>query len=182
MDKIIIASEQSEGVTSELNKVFNNFAWQWPYFIFTIVSLLITVLVLTFLVYKPVKKMLNNRQNYIQQNIDDSVKAKEKALELQVKANEALVETYKKADQMIHDAKTDGEKIIDSATKTANKKAHGMIEQTNNSISKSWKEFEQQQKKIIVDNAVEIAKKIIGREIKDPENKKMIEQLLEEAK
>ncbi|QJG66999.1 F0F1 ATP synthase subunit B [Mycoplasma phocoenae] len=169
------------GVNEELKNVFTNFAFQLPYFIFTIISFVVTILVLTFLVYKPVKKALKKRQEFIQKNIDDSVQAKTAAIELQNEANESLIETYRKADMIIHDAKIDGEKIVDVLTKDAKAKAEHMIQQTNISINKGWRDFEKEEKRIITENAIEIAKKIIGREIKDEENKKMIQQLLDEA-
>ncbi|MBN0919372.1 F0F1 ATP synthase subunit B family protein [[Mycoplasma] gypis] len=173
---------EANSVSVTLGNQFKAFSWSWPYFIVTIVSLAIITIILTFLVYRPVKKMLAKRQEFIQKNIDETVKAKEDALQLQNKANESLLETYKRVDKMLNDARVDSEKIIDDSTEVAKIKAHSMIEQANNSITKSWRDFEKQQKTIIVENAVEIAKKILGREIKDEESKKYIQQLLDEAK
>ncbi|MGX9340376.1 F0F1 ATP synthase subunit B family protein [Mycoplasma sp. 128] len=172
---------KEETVSQKLRDIFETFSFSWPYFLFTLTFFLLAVTILVLLAYRPAKKMLKRRQNYIQQNIDDAVKAKEDALKIKNEANESLLDTYKRIDKMINDAKIDSEKIIDDKTEEAKNKAHSIIEQANNSITKSWRDFESQQKKIIVENAIEISQKILGREIKDEENKKMIQQLLEEA-
>ena len=70
-------------ISDEITKTFDNLTFNWPYFVLSLLTLTLVVLFVTFLVYKPLKKMLKARQEFIQNNINESIKAKEKALEAQ---------------------------------------------------------------------------------------------------
>ena len=151
----------------------------WPYFVFSLIALGLLTLMITFLVYKPVKKMLKQRQTFIQNNIDESIKAKEKALETQENIDKQIIEANLKVSNILTEAKSESEKIINDGISKAEKQGEMLIEQANILVEKKYAEFEKVQKKIIVENAVELAKKILKRELKDKDNKKLVQELLE---
>lgn len=171
--------EGSGSVSEELEKTFSGLTFNWPLFVFSLIVLMLVTVIITFLVYKPVKKMVKKRQELIQENIDASIKAKDDALKVQEEHDKTIIEATNQARTIINNAKAESERIVNSGSATAKKKAEMMLEQAEILINKKRAEFNIEQKKIIMENAVEIAKKIISREIKDSDNIKMINEVID---
>ena len=166
-------------ISDEITKTFDNLTFNWPYFVLSLLTLTLVVLFVTFLVYKPLKKMLKARQEYIQNNINESIKAKEKALEAQESIDLKINDANIKVSNLILEAKSESEKIINDGMQKAQKQSELLLQQANILVEKKYKDFELEQKKIIIENAVELARKILKRELKDKDNKKLINELME---
>lgn len=166
-------------ISDEITKTFDNLTFNWPYFVLSLLTLTLVVLFVTFLVYKPLKKMLKARQEFIQNNINESIKAKEKALEAQESIDLKINDANIKVSNLILEAKSESEKIINDGMQKAQKQSELLLQQANILIEKKYKDFELEQKKIIIENAVELARKILKRELKDKDNKKLISELME---
>ena len=166
-------------ISDEITKTFDNLTFNWPYFVLSLLTLTLVVLFVTFLVYKPLKKMLKARQEFIQNNINESIKAKEKALEAQENIDLKINDVNIKVSNLILEAKSESEKIINDGMQKAQKQSELLLQQANILVEKKYKDFELEQKKIIIENAVELARKILKRELKDKDNKKLINELME---
>lgn len=166
-------------ISDEITKTFDNLTFNWPYFALSLLTLTLVVLFVTFLVYKPLKKMLKARQEFIQNNINESIKAKEKALEAQESIDLKINDANIKVSNLILEAKSESEKIINDGMQKAQKQSELLLQQANILVEKKYKDFELEQKKIIIENAVELARKILKRELKDKDNKKLINELME---
>ena len=166
-------------ISDEIAKTFDNLTFNWPYFVLSLLTLTLVVLFVTFLVYKPLKKMLKARQEFIQNNINESIKAKEKALEAQESIDLKINDANIKVSNLILEAKSESEKIINDGMQKAQKQSELLLQQANILVEKKYKDFELEQKKIIIENAVELARKILKRELKDKDNKKLISELME---
>ena len=123
--------------------------------------------------------MLKARQKFIQNNINESIKAKEKALEAQESIDLKINDANIKVSNLILEAKSESEKIINDGMQKAQKQSELLLQQANILVEKKYKNFELEQKKIIIENAVELARKILKRELKDKDNKKLISELME---
>lgn len=166
-------------ISDEITKTFDNLTFNWPYFVLSLLTLTLVVLFVTFLVYKPLKKMLKARQEFIQNNINESIKAKEKALEAQESIDLKINDANIKVSNLILEAKSESEKIINDGMQKAQKQSELLLQQANILVEKKYNDFELEQKKIIIENAVELARKILKRELKDKDNKKLINELME---
>ncbi|TPR54328.1 F0F1 ATP synthase subunit B family protein [Metamycoplasma neophronis] len=165
-------------IEQELNKAFSGLTFNWPYFVVSLITLAFLTIIITFLVYKPIKKMIKNRQEFIQSNIDASIQAKEDALKVREENDKKIIDATTQAATIINNARAESERIVNSGQSMAKKKAEMMLEQAQILINKKQAEFQKTQKKIIMENAVELAKKIIGREIKNEDNIKMIDEAM----
>ena len=123
--------------------------------------------------------MLKARQEFIQNNINESIKTKEKALEAQESIDLKINDANIKVSSLILEAKSESEKIINDGMQKAQKQSELLLQQANILVEKKYKDFELEQKKIIIENAVELARKILKRELKDKDNKKLINELME---
>ena len=132
------------------------------------------------LAYKPLKKKLNERANYVEKNIKDS---EAKVNEAQNKINEAnayLLAQQKKAGE-----------IIQSAQKTAETKANDLERELALSIEKqkqtAHKDIENERNKMlkeakseIISTAISTSKEILGRNVTIDDNSEYVNKFIEE--
>lgn len=91
--------------------------------LFTVINLLIFFLIIKFFLLKPIKKVMDEREQMIKDDFDSAQKTKKEAEELKSEYENDLKTAKDKAVQITAEAKKTAElqknKIIDSATKQA---------------------------------------------------------------
>ena len=148
--------------------------------LFSLLNLVIIFIIAKFLLYKPVKKMLENRQK----TIDDSYKRADEA--------EALANEHREAyEEKLKSAKGEADEIILSAVETAKARGHEIIEDSkreSEQIIKQAKEnaeleikrAEETIKDEIVDVSTSLTKKLLEREINENDHKDLIDSFIDE--
>ncbi|ADE19484.1 F0F1 ATP synthase subunit B [Mycoplasma crocodyli] len=172
--KIDAPTSISESISERFLKIFPNV----PMMIATIISFILCFLFLTYFLYKPVKKAMMKRHEFIQKNIDDSIESKIEAAKLVETANEKLKEAHKQSDIVINQAKTRAEKVILSYTTKAKSDAKHLLEEAHLDIESQQIEFERESKKRIAEAAVDLSKKILKKEISKSTQKEIIDDFL----
>jgi len=148
-------------------------------FVIQLSSFIILLLVVFFFAYKPVKKMLNKRADYIQSEID------------QAKENHdlALKETAE-AKALLADSKTHASEIIDAATKKGNEKYEEIIasakkdveemrQAAQEDIERSKQEALQDIRNEMVNVALTASKEILKREVDSDDNVRLAEDFID---
>lgn len=142
-------------------------------------SLLVLILVVFFVAYKPVKKMLKKRADYIESNISDS--QKDKALAKQ---------NFEQSQETVLSSKKEASQIITKANKEALKERQLLEEETKRNISKLKKEAEldiqkskeeslEEIRREMVTVALAASKEILKREVNEKDNAKLAEEFIE---
>ncbi len=140
--------------------------------------LLIFLLVKKFL-YKPVKKMLETRQNAIQSDYDAAETAKNDAL-----ADKAAYE------EKLRGAKTEADSVIKSAVNVANErekeiiaeakiKADGIVRQAENDAVLERRKAEDGIRKEIVEVSSLLTEKMLEREVSQADHQRFIDSFIE---
>ena len=153
-----------------LNKIFGNF---WSLLI-NLLALIVLFIVLFLVAYKPVKKYVEKRRDYIEGNIHDAEVAKS-----------FYEDKVAKSDEIISSAQKEGQEIIKNAEMNAKKEADSIIakakEDARNEESKAIANIEAEKQKAqaeihaqIVNVALEASKEILGREIDKKDNEKLL--------
>lgn len=135
---------------------------------------------LTFLLYKPVLKFINNRQQTIKKQIEDNAAAKKEAEEMLSEYQQKILNAEKEIDKIHADAlKTmaaERESIISDAKLKAeeiyNKAKAERDYERDNAIKNLQNE--------VADVAVKLAENILDREISKEENLKLIDESIKE--
>ena len=150
----------------------------WISFVIQFSSFIILLLVVFFFAYKPVKKMLAKRADYIQQEIDQATE------------NHALaVKETKEAKKLLSESKAEASLIIENATKQGELKCEAMIESTREEIKEMKLAAEQDiaqaredALKDIHDEMVNVAltasKEILKREVDKDDNTRLAEDFI----
>ncbi len=140
-----------------------------------IINIIILFVIVKAIVYKPVKKFLDERTARVKGAMDEAEK-------LSGEANEVL----KQKDEILSSAKLEGDKLKKEALKEAGKNAENIINDAKETANKLKSDAEKEikaekenmllsSKNEIADVAVSIAERILDREINEEDNKKIVD-------
>ena len=124
--------------------------------------ILLTV-ALTFIFYKPVAKVLEERETFISGNLADASEKLIKADELYKQYEEQLKEARTNAQSIIAESEKEAKEIVALEINQARKDATSLIEQTNKELE-AQKELALQQLETQVDSLSDLIKeKLVGK-------------------
>ena len=141
--------------------------------------IVMVVLVIVF-GYKPIKKKLDARREYVQKNLEDSDEHMKKAKKAQEEAENNITDSRVKANA-----------IVEAARRQAMEETKQMMDKAQESIDLRKKqgeaELEERKKNLerdthdqIVKTALDASKEILGRELTQEDNDEMIAKFLED--
>lgn len=153
----------------------------WP-FITQLIAFIILFVAVFFLAYKPVKKFLKKRNEYVKSNIDASRENELASIEKLKAAEDNLNSSYKEAKKIISSAKVDAEKeralIINKAKDEAKLEKLKASEEIEAEIKKSQDEIHKE----MVDIALLASEKILEREVSTADNQKRVDSFIKDMK
>ena len=150
----------------------------WISFVVQLAALLVLIAAVIYLAYKPVKKIITERQNYIENNIKQSEEDKLIAAQNAKQSEEMIIASQKKANQLLEDAK---KASMDERTR--------MVEETNQLITKmkndAQRDIEQATldakesiRKEMVNLALSASSEILKREVNEKDNARIAEDFI----
>jgi len=121
--------------------------------------------ILTFVFYKPIGKLLEERETLISNNLMNASERLLKADELYQQYDEQLVEARKDAQSVIQVAETEAKEIVASEINQARKDAAALIDKTNRELE-TQKNLALEKLETQVDELSELIKeKLLGKEV-----------------
>ena len=153
----------------------------WPNIwvtISTIIAFLIMVLIVFVFAYKPVKKLLEKRKDYIEKNIQESRKALDDANMAKNKAQEEIQDAHKQAGEILSKAQ---QVALDNQNKMMEDTKKMIEERQEQSIEELKKNRENMQKEIneqIINNSFDLSKEILKREVNQDDNDKLVDEFI----
>ncbi len=175
----IVLDETSAPFTPEdfINKLFPNF-WSW---LINFLALIVLFVAVYFLAYKPIRKYVNARKEYVERNIRDSEAAKEINERKAKESEKIIVEAKVEANDIIQKAKADASKqagiIVDEA------KAEAARRQVDADIA--IKQAEERSKiaiqEQIINVAMDASKKVLGRAVDEEDNHRLVKEFVQDV-
>jgi F-type H+-transporting ATPase subunit b len=158
-----------------INKLFPN-VWAT---LAQLISFAILVVLMIFLVYKPVKKYLSNRREMLDNEVKTTINEKKKAEENRAISEKNIATSKKTASDIIdkakHDAKKEGALIIDDA----NREAEARVEKADLQIAQAKKDAQKGIKDQIIHVAIDASKHLLKREVNSEDNQKIIDDFVQ---
>lgn len=146
----------------------------WIFFI-QITSFLLLCIATFYLIYKPVKKKIKERRDYIENNLK---KINQNKLIIEKKLQEVedkIVNTYNEANDIINDAKKKALEEYDDMLE----KAKFDIEKEKNFMEEKVISEIKDKKEKMVNTILDICKDVLERNIENDDNKKYVDNLVE---
>jgi len=151
-----------------------------PEFITALISLAILLIVVTWLMYKPIKKSIEDRKKYIHSNIANS---QDRLLEAEKRNEDSKKE--------LNESKDMGKKIVATSIREANEKSnkilidardksHQIIDSAKNQAISEINLNREKIKHEAVDIAIELSEKLVHEKITSKKDKEIIDQFIKE--
>ena len=166
------------GVQKNLTRLFDGLFPSWPTILATLLAVSVLLIVMTKYLWKPIKKYVKNRQTFIQTNIDNSTKQQTEAISDRKKAFNELNIARVEADKIISNAKDEAKVVKKSILAEASEQTRHMLKSTQDEIVKERAKMKSESRKEIITIAFAAAEKIIGKNVNDKVNKRIIEEYI----
>ena len=122
--------------------------------------------------------MKDERTRTIQDNLDSAEKAKTEAEELRQQYEDSISEAKEQANQIIMKAHEDAESERSAIIRKSQEEAEKIVADADKTIENERKRVLRQAQSEIADLAIEAASKIIGENVDDEKNRKLVDKFL----
>lgn len=161
-----------------MNKIIESLGLNWQHMLFYAINIIILVVVLRLLIYKPIKKIIEKRREHLEYLDNENKKLNEEALELKKNYEKTIIDTKHEVSRMTEEVTKTAESKRIEILYDAQKKADEIIAKATHDMEQEKMRSANIYKQQIPDISMEIAKKIVKRELTQKDNQKVIEDAL----
>lgn len=147
-------------------------------FIWSAVNIIILFILLRIFLFKPINKIMNERTRTIQDNIDEAEKSRREAEDLKQQYADSISSAREEAQQIVMKAHEDAESEKAAILKKSQEEADEIINNAGKTIENERKRIIQQAQTQIADLAIEAASRIIGENVDDDKNRRLVDEFL----
>ncbi len=160
---------------------FENFIGFNPWTaLFTLLNMVLTFLILKKFLFKPVNKMIDDRQKEIDDLFADAAEAKEQAETMREDYTRRLAEAKDASAQIVSEATQEANRRGDEIVRQARLDADALREKASSDIALERKKALNEVKNDISRIALDIAGKVVEKELDPKEHERLIEGFLRE--
>ena len=148
--------------------------------LFILLNTLIIFFVAKKFLYKPVMKIIHERQKEIDSMYENADSAKNQAEAMQNEYREKLNAAQETSERIVKEAVVRGQNREDEIVRQAKQEADALREKAAADIAQEKKKAINEAKNEISGMAVEIAGKVVGRSLTDADQTKLVDSFIEE--
>lgn len=152
---------------------------QWGDFLFYLVTFIILIALIKHFAWGPVTEMMEKRAEKIANDIDSAEDARKKAEELAAKRESALKDSHVEASKIIDRAKQNGEQQKASIVSAAQAEVDTLKQNAKKDIAQEREEALANVKNDVAALSVEIASKIIQKELDAKDQEALVDSYIE---
>lgn len=140
-------------------------------------NIVIMFLIVRFLVYKPVRKFMNARAQKAENEKKETDAKLEEARQLKEEYTQKLQQTEEAAKKLIADANAEAENSAAVILNKARSDAGAIIEEAKREAQHTAEEISKQMRGQVVELAIDIAQRLIERNVNDADNMRYAQEL-----
>ncbi|NCB31686.1 MAG: ATP synthase F0 subunit B [Clostridia bacterium] len=144
-----------------------------------LVNIVVLYLLLRLLIYKPVRKFMDNRAARVQAQMDEATRINEEAHQKQVEYEQRLAAMEEEASNKMQEANRAASEAAAAITAQAQEEAKTILEQAQTEADQQRETIQRQVRPQIVDISVDIAEKLLGREVSREDNRALIDSFFQ---
>ena len=157
----------------------NNLIPSWVSFVMQVAAFIVLLVIVIFVAYKPVKRMLQKRQDYIEKEISDAEKDKALAAVNLAQSQETILASKKEASQILEEANIEAQRRQEEALEEARVMIEKMKADAQKDIERSRQEALDDIHKEMVDIALLTSSEILKREVNSRDNARLAEDFID---
>ncbi|PCJ48750.1 MAG: ATP synthase F0 subunit B [Candidatus Neomarinimicrobiota bacterium] len=150
-------------------------------FVWTILTFLLLVFILAKFAWKPLLKMLQDREDMVRSSLEDAEKAKSELERLNEESEAIMAKARSEAQSILADGKVAAEKVKDDIIAKSKEQANKIREDAGNQIQVEKDKAISEIKKEVVNLTLLVAEKLIQKNLSDADNKSLIEKSLKKV-
>ena len=151
-------------------------------FVWTIITFLILLGVLTKFAWKPLLKALETRENEISQSLEDAEKAKQELERLSAESVEIIAKARSEAQGIVSEGKKAAEKLTAATLNKAKEEAIANLSAAKDQIKIERDKAIVEIKGEVVNLSLSIAEKLVNKNLSKEDNKSLIDESLKNVK
>ena len=148
-----------------MEKLINEFSF--GLFFWQLLIFIGLILILKKFAWKPILDTLNERENSIKESLESAQKAKDEFSKIKADNDKILSDAKKERDSIISDAKKTGRELIEESKNSAKLESEKIIQNAKESIRMEKDLVLKDLKSQVVNLSVEIASKILKKELNE---------------
>ena len=150
-------------------------------FVWTIITFMVLFFVLAKFAWKPLMKMLQEREEMIRDSLNDAEKAKAELEHLNEESEAIMTKARAEAQTILANGKAAAEKVKEDTIAKAKEQAIKIIKKTEKQIQIEKDKAIADIKQEVVNLSLSVAKKLINKNLNDADNKSLIEETLKKV-
>jgi F-type H+-transporting ATPase subunit b len=149
-------------------------------FIVMIINFIILLLILKFVLYKPIQEMLEKRRKKISDDLSAAQKSRESYEQLSREAKTSLEKARAEGFEIVERARNEANKVREDILRKAREEAEQLHERTAAEIERAKKIAKDELREGTVSLALAAAQKVIGGMMSDDINQSLVRNALEQ--
>ena len=152
-----------------------------PVLITQVVTFIILLVILRFVAYKPLMRMLDERSKRVRESMDQAESVKEQSAHAEEEVKKQLVEAGRQGQERIAKAVKAGEEMKQKAQVEAKQEAETLVNRARGEIQRERDEAISDVRREFADLTVLAAGKVIDRTLDKEKHRELIDKVLEES-
>ena len=177
MPNLVVLDSVGETIKKYISE---NLIPSWSSFVVQLAALVILIVVVLVVAYKPMKKMLAKRADYIENNIRESEIAKAEAERNAQESQEMIIASRKEAADIVASAKSLAIDTQKATLEETQLEVNRMKSQAQEDIERSKIEAKEEIRQEMVSVALAASEEILKREVNEKDNARIVENFIEE--
>ena len=146
-----------------------------------IANLVILLLLLRIVLYKPVLRMLDERADKIRRSMQDAEATSQQAARAEAQYQERIQEAQRQAQAILEQANEESKRLRDKALSEAREEAQRLLERAQKQIELERHEVLRGERMQLADLVVAAASKVVGHALDKKAHRRLVEQFLADA-
>ena len=159
-------------------EILKNFGFEPVFFVAQIINFLILAAIFKKYLYKPVLKMLRDRENKIAQGLRDAESATKALTDADERKDEIIREAAIAAEKIIEETKKSAENLRETLTATAKQEADKIVRGARDAANLEFENAKTAAEEFSLDLSKKVLDRIIGEIFNKDEKEKIIERNL----
>lgn len=147
--------------------------WFW-----TLLTFLVMLALLAKLAFKPIAQALERRGQVIKQSLDDAEKTRAEAKKLMEDYQKQIAAARAEAGKVVEEARVLGEKVRKEVLANAQTESAALVQRAQEEIQRQKEKGVQELKDTVASLSVQIASKVIEKEINETTHRQLVENLI----
>lgn len=151
------------------------------YLVSQIVNFTLLAVLLYFVAYKPILRMLDERSARIKKGLEDAESASKRAAEIEQEFERKLAEARQEGQEIIAQSTKMSEKTRQDILDKAREESSALIEKAKEEIVRERELAMADLRQQVADLSLSIAEKVIGEEVDEQKQRRLIAEFLDKA-